>query len=162
MELADLMPAGAARNALDCALWDLEAKLAGRRAWELAGLPEPPVLTTAYTLSLDTPETMGLSAAVQAARPLLKIKLAGDDLDVARVDAIRMAAPNATLIVDANEGAGKPATRPMALRQAMARSRRRAWSSSRCRQRTTRRCCGIGSSPCRSAPTKAFHTLART
>lgn len=117
-ELADLMPAGAARNALDCALWDLEAKLAGRRVWELLGQPEPPVLTTAYTLSLDTPETMGLSAAVQAARPLLKIKLAGDDLDVARVDAIRMAAPNARLIVDANEGATPD--QAQALCQAMA------------------------------------------
>jgi L-alanine-DL-glutamate epimerase-like enolase superfamily enzyme len=103
--LMERMPAGAARNALDAALWDLEAKLTGRRAWDLAGLPSPPVLTTAYTLSLDTPEAMGEAAAAQAARPLLKIKLAGDDLDEARVALIRKAAPAAKLIVDANEGA---------------------------------------------------------
>ena len=117
-ELATLLPAGAARNALDCALWDLEAKLTGRRAWELAGLAAPPVLTTAYTLSLDAPDAMGAAALEQAARPLLKVKLAGDALDQHRVANIRKAAPQAKLIVDANEGAS-PAT-VQALCQAMA------------------------------------------
>ncbi|MCA8929793.1 MAG: L-Ala-D/L-Glu epimerase [Alphaproteobacteria bacterium] len=116
--LAGLLPAGAARNALDCALWDLEAKQAGKRAWDLAGLPEPPVLTTAYTLSLDTPEAMGSAASAQADRPLLKIKLAGDARDRERVAAIRAAAPNAKLIVDANEGASPETVE--ALCQAMA------------------------------------------
>ena len=117
-ELAALLPAGAARNALDCALWDLQAKVCGRRAWELAGLPEPPVLITAYTLSLDTPDAMGAAAKEQAARPLLKVKLAGDDRDRPRVANIRAAAPKAQLIVDANEGASPETVQ--ALCQAMA------------------------------------------
>ena len=97
------LPPGAARNALDCALWDLEAKLSGRPVYELAGLAAPRPVATAYTLSLDDPETMGRAAAQHADRPLLKIKLAGrDDLD--RVAAIRANAPDSTLIVDANEG----------------------------------------------------------
>ena len=97
------LPPGAARNALDCALWDLEAKLSGRPAYELAGLAAPRPVVTAYTLSLDDPEAMGRAAAQHADRPLLKIKLAGrDDLD--RVAAIRANAPDSTLIVDANEG----------------------------------------------------------
>lgn len=97
------LPPGAARNALDCALWDLEAKLSGRPVYELAGLATPRPISTAYTLSLDDPETMGRAAAQHADRPLLKIKLAGrDDLD--RVAAIRANAPDSTLIVDANEG----------------------------------------------------------
>ena len=97
------LPPGAARNALDCALWDLEAKLSGRPVYELAGLAAPHPIATAYTLSLDDPEIMGRAAAQHADRPLLKIKLAGrDDLD--RVAAIRANAPDATLIVDANEG----------------------------------------------------------
>ena len=97
------LPPGAARNALDCALWDLEAKLSDRPAYELAGLAAPRPVATAYTLSLDDPETMGRAAAQHADRPLLKIKLAGrDDLD--RVAAIRANAPDSTLIVDANEG----------------------------------------------------------
>ena len=97
------LPPGAARNALDCALWDLEAKLSGRPVYELAGLAAPRPISTAYTLSLDDPETMGRAAAQHADRPLLKIKLAGrDDLD--RVAAIRANAPDSTLIVDANEG----------------------------------------------------------
>ena len=97
------LPAGAARNALDCALWDLEAKLAGKPVWALAGLPQPGPVTTAYTLSLDTAEKMGAAAKAQAGRPLLKLKLAGpDDLD--RVRAVRRNAPDARLIVDANEG----------------------------------------------------------
>jgi len=97
------LPPGAARNALDCALWDMEAKLSGRPVYELAGLTAPRPVATAYTLSLDDPETMGRAAAQHADRPLLKIKLAGhDDLD--RVAAIRANAPDSTLIVDANEG----------------------------------------------------------
>ena len=101
--LYDLLPAGAARNAVDCALWDLEAKQAGKRVWELAGLPKPGPEITAYTLSLDTPEKMQAQAAENAFRPLLKIKLGTPD-DMPRLEAVRAGAPNATIIVDANEG----------------------------------------------------------
>ncbi|MGP6087320.1 N-acetyl-D-Glu racemase DgcA [Antarctobacter jejuensis] len=101
--LQELLPAGAARNAVDCALWDLECKAAGQRAWELAGLPAPGPEVTAYTLSLDTPEKMEASARKHAARPLLKIKLGTPD-DMARLEAVRRGAPAAKIIVDANEG----------------------------------------------------------
>ena len=101
--LYDLLPAGAARNAVDCALWDLEAKKAGKRAWELAGLPQPGPEITAYTLSLDTPEAMQAQAAKNAFRPLLKIKLGTPD-DMPRLEAVRAGAPKSTIIVDANEG----------------------------------------------------------
>jgi L-alanine-DL-glutamate epimerase-like enolase superfamily enzyme len=101
--LYDLLPAGAARNAVDCALWDLEAKQAGKRVWELAGLPKPGPEITAYTLSLDTPEKMQAQAAENAFRPLLKIKLGTPD-DMPRLEAVRAGAPDATIIVDANEG----------------------------------------------------------
>ncbi|MCW9044511.1 MAG: dipeptide epimerase [Pseudopelagicola sp.] len=101
--LYDLLPAGAARNAVDCALWDLEAKHAGKRVWELAGLPKPGPEITAYTLSLDSPEKMRAQAAQNAFRPLLKIKLGTPD-DMARLEAVRAGAPEATIIVDANEG----------------------------------------------------------
>ena len=97
------LPAGAARNAVDCALWDWEAKRAGRRAWELAGLAAPGPMVTAYTLSLDAPEKMRAAAARHAHRPLLKIKLGTPD-DMARLEAVRAGAPDATIIVDANEG----------------------------------------------------------
>lgn len=97
------MRPGAARNAVDCALWDLEAKRAGRRVWELAGLAEPAPVTTAFTLSVDAPEAMGRAAAEAAARPLLKLKLTGDGEDAARVAAVRANAPEARIIVDANE-----------------------------------------------------------
>jgi L-alanine-DL-glutamate epimerase-like enolase superfamily enzyme len=100
--LQSAMPAGAARNALDCALLDLEAKVAGRRVWELLGRTAPRPLTTAYTISLGTPDAMAQAAGRAAARPLLKIKLGGDD-DEARIRAVRAAAPLAELIVDANE-----------------------------------------------------------
>ncbi len=100
--LARLMPAGAARNALDCALLDLEAKRSGRRAWEILGLPAPVPATTAYTLSLGTPESMGEAARKAAARPLLKVKLGGDG-DPERIAAVREGAPDSRLIVDANE-----------------------------------------------------------
>lgn len=101
--LYDLLPAGAARNAVDCALWDLEAKRAGKRAWELAGLSEPGPEITAYTLSLDTPEAMQAQAEANAFRPLLKIKLGTPD-DMVRLEAVRAGAPDAKIIVDANEG----------------------------------------------------------
>jgi len=101
--LQSIMPAGAARNALDCALWDLEAKLSSKPVWQLAELPEPGPIVTAYTLSLDTPDMMLEAARKNASRPLLKIKLGGDG-DMERLDAVRKGAPDARLIVDANEG----------------------------------------------------------
>lgn len=100
--LQSSMPAGAARNAIDCALWDLEAKRAGTSVAALAGLAAPRPVLTAYTLSLDTPQAMA-EAARAAAKPLLKLKLGGDDADLARVAAVHAAAPGARLIVDANE-----------------------------------------------------------
>lgn len=101
--LYELLPAGAARNAVDCALWDLHAKRTGKRVWELAGLPRPGPEITAYTLSLDAPEKMRAQAADNAHRPLLKIKLGTPD-DMARLEAVRAGAPDADIIVDANEG----------------------------------------------------------
>lgn len=101
--LQDVMPAGAARNAVDCALWDLEAKQTGRRVWQLAGLSAPGPELTAYTLSLDTPEKMRAEAAKHAHRPLLKIKLGTAD-DMPRLQAVRAGAPDTKIIVDANEG----------------------------------------------------------
>src|SRR6266545_4934347 len=102
-QLQSAMPPGAARNALDCAFWDLAAKRAGRPVHELVGLPAPKVLTTAYTISLAAPDTMAKAAADAAGRPLLKVKL-GAPGDPARIAAVRRAAPKAELIVDANEG----------------------------------------------------------
>ncbi|NNG04545.1 MAG: L-Ala-D/L-Glu epimerase [Inquilinus sp.] len=96
------LPAGAARNAVDCALWDLEAKRSGRPVWQLAGLDQPGPVTTVYTISLDTPEEMAASARAEAWRPLLKLKLTGAG-DLERVRAIRAAAPDSQLVVDANE-----------------------------------------------------------
>jgi L-alanine-DL-glutamate epimerase-like enolase superfamily enzyme len=101
------MKPGAARNALDCAFWDLDAKRSGRPVSELAGLPAPRPLTTAFTISLAAPAVMAEAAAKAASRALLKIKLGGDAAsggDPARIAAVRAAAPKATLIVDANEG----------------------------------------------------------
>ena len=103
LALQEMLPPGAARNAIDCALWDLEAKRSGRRAWQLAGLPEPGPEVTAFTLSLDTPETMRAEAARHAARPLLKVKLGGEG-DMARLEAVREGASRARIVVDANEG----------------------------------------------------------
>jgi L-alanine-DL-glutamate epimerase-like enolase superfamily enzyme len=97
------MPGGAARNALDCAFWDLAAKRAQRPVHELLGLAAPKPLTTAYTISLGTPDAMAQAAAKAADRALLKVKLGGGD-DVARIAAVRRAAPGPELIVDANEG----------------------------------------------------------
>lgn len=101
--LQEALPAGAARNAVDCALWDLEAKAAGMRVWDLAGLPVPGPEVTAYTLSLDTPDNMEAAARRHAVRPLLKIKLGTPD-DMPRLEAVRRGAPEARIIVDANEG----------------------------------------------------------
>ncbi len=102
-DLYDLLPAGAARNAVDCALWDLAAKQAGKRVWDLIGLPTPKPEITAYTLSLDTPEAMREQAMKHAHRPLLKIKLGTPD-DMPRLEAVRAGAPKSKIIVDANEG----------------------------------------------------------
>jgi L-alanine-DL-glutamate epimerase-like enolase superfamily enzyme len=101
-DLQTALPAGAARNAADCALWDLEAKAAGRSVAALIGADEPRELITAVTVSLDTPERMREAAGVVAEAPLIKVKVdAGDPL--ACVAAVRAAAPRARLIVDPNE-----------------------------------------------------------
>jgi L-alanine-DL-glutamate epimerase-like enolase superfamily enzyme len=101
--LQSLLPAGAARNAIDCALWDLEAKLSGVPAWRAAGRSRLDPVKTCYTISLDTPEAMADAARPMARRPFLKLKIGGpDDLD--RVAAVRAAAPKTRLIVDGNEG----------------------------------------------------------
>lgn len=102
-DLATALPAGAARNAVDCALWDMEAKQTGRRVWELAGLPAPQPKIIAYTLSLNTPDVMQQAAAKNAHRPILKIKL-GTPEDMPRLEAVRKGAPRSVLILDANEG----------------------------------------------------------
>jgi L-alanine-DL-glutamate epimerase-like enolase superfamily enzyme len=109
--LQDLLPSGAARNALDCALWDLEAKASGKRVWELANIPIVPEVETSFTISLDTPEKM--SAAANAAvvpqsrdfgvPRILKLKLGGDALDLSRVQAVRETAAAVRLLIDANE-----------------------------------------------------------
>jgi L-Ala-D/L-Glu epimerase len=97
------LPAGAARNAVDCALWDVEAKTAGRRVWELAAMGAPRPCLTAYTLSLDTPAMMLGQARLHAHRPILKVKLGTPD-DMPRLEAVRSGAPKSTIIIDANEG----------------------------------------------------------
>lgn len=101
--LQEALPSGAARNAVDCALWDLAAKTQGLPVWRLANLPQPGPVTSAYTLSLDTPEAMRANAARHAQFPLLKIKLGTPD-DMERLEAVRAGAPAARIIVDANEG----------------------------------------------------------
>jgi L-Ala-D/L-Glu epimerase len=100
--LQSALPAGAARCALDCALWDLEAKMTGEPAWKLAGLPEPRAIETAVTISLDAPDAMAV-AAKAAPGKLLKLKLGGPE-DIERVRAVHQARPEARLILDANEG----------------------------------------------------------
>ncbi|HEV2604045.1 MAG TPA: N-acetyl-D-Glu racemase DgcA [Microvirga sp.] len=102
--LQGAMPAGAARNAVDCALWDLDAKRSGIRAHVTAGLNRWPQATTAYTISLGTPDVMAEATRKVAERPILKIKLGAPEGDLERIRAVRAAAPNATLIADANEG----------------------------------------------------------
>jgi L-alanine-DL-glutamate epimerase-like enolase superfamily enzyme len=101
--LQGLLPPGAARNALDCALWDLEAKRSGVSAWRAAGLDRLDPVKTAYTLSLGPAEEMAEAARAAARRPMLKLKIGGPD-DLHRVEAVRQAAPLTRLIVDANEG----------------------------------------------------------
>lgn len=101
--LEKLLPAGAARNAIDCALWDLEAKRSTKRVWELAGIPIIDHVETAFTISLDAPEKMAAAVAAAVNAPILKLKLGGDDVDLARVETVRAAAPNARLLIDANE-----------------------------------------------------------
>jgi L-alanine-DL-glutamate epimerase-like enolase superfamily enzyme len=102
-KIQQLLPAGAARNALDCALWDLEAKRSGKHVWELANIPIVDEVETSFTISLDTSEKMADAAAGAARLPILKLKLGGDDADVARVQAVRAAAVKARLLIDANE-----------------------------------------------------------
>ncbi len=100
--LQHALPPGAARNALDCAFWDMDAKRAYRSVAELAGLGAVPPLVTAFTIAFDTPDKMAEQAAANRTRPLLKLEILGDG-DVERVRAVRQAAPAARLIVDANE-----------------------------------------------------------
>jgi L-alanine-DL-glutamate epimerase-like enolase superfamily enzyme len=102
-KIQQLLPPGAARNALDCALLDLEAKRSGKRVWELANIPIVPEVETSFTIGLDTPEKMASGAKMNATAPLLKLKLGGDKLDLSRVQAVREAAPAARLLIDANE-----------------------------------------------------------
>src|SRR5436309_8033991 len=102
-QIQTLLPAGAARNALDCALWDLEAKISGKRAWELANISTVPEVETSFTISLDTPVAMATAARANANAPILKLKLGGDELDLPRVEVVREAAPAARLLIDANE-----------------------------------------------------------
>jgi L-alanine-DL-glutamate epimerase-like enolase superfamily enzyme len=102
--LQDAMPAGAARNALDCALWDLDAKLSGVPALVSAGIDRLRPVSTAYTISLDEPAVMADAVRKASARPILKIKLGASEGDLERIAAVRAAAPDATLIADANEG----------------------------------------------------------
>lgn len=102
-DLSAALPPGAARNALDCAFWDQKAKATGARVWDILGMAAPRPVITAFTLSLDTPDNMRAAAARHAHRPLLKIKLGTPD-DMARLEAVRAGAPDARIIVDANEG----------------------------------------------------------
>ncbi len=102
-QLQDLLPAGGARNAIDCAMWDLECKLAGKSIWQLTGIAPKPV-TTVYTIGLeDSPEAMAAKAAAAVDAPILKIKLSSH-LPYEKLAAIRAARPDATLVVDANQG----------------------------------------------------------
>ena len=101
--LQDTLPPGAARNAVDCALWDFECKKRDQRIWEIAGIQVPEQRITAYTLSLDEPKNMFKQAEKNSNRPLLKIKL-GTPNDMPRLEAVRKGAPNSEIIVDANEG----------------------------------------------------------
>ena len=112
IEIQEEMPQGAARNAVDCALWDLEAKLAGKRVWELPEISQhlgakinstPENVTTVYSIGIDTPKIMGKIALKNANRPILKIKLTGDG-DLERLVEIRKNAPESRLLIDANEG----------------------------------------------------------
>ncbi len=102
-ELLEVLPPGGARNALDCALWEIEAARVGRAAWQLAGLPAPRALLTTYTIGADSPEAMASQARSFASARAIKLKLLGDPLDFERVRAVRAARPDCWLCVDANE-----------------------------------------------------------
>src|SRR5438128_424521 len=102
-KLQEFLSPGAARNALDCALWDLEARISGKRVWELANVPMVDQVETSFTISLDTPDRMAAAAKANSSAPILKLKLGGDELDLWRVQAVCDAAPNARLLIDANE-----------------------------------------------------------
>ena len=114
--LAALLPPGCARNALDCALWDLEAQMTGRPVWDIAGLPAPKKLLTTFTLGAESPEQMAAGARdyvrVEGDRAL-KLKLMGDSLDAARVEAVRAVSPDAILAVDANQGFTPPSLKAL-------------------------------------------------
>ena len=101
--LQSALPPGAARNAVDCALWDWEAKSSGKRVWQLAGQHMPGPKEVTFTLSLDTPDAMRAMAATHAHRPVLKIKLGTPD-DMPRLEAVRQGAPKSRILIDANEG----------------------------------------------------------
>lgn len=104
MELQNLLPAGAARNAVDCALWSLEAQKQNKKIWQIAGLPQPKTISTAYTLVINDPDQMAQEAvAKKDSFPILKLKLAGDGKDMDRILAVRDAAEHATIVLDANE-----------------------------------------------------------
>jgi len=103
-ELQDLMPHGAARNAVDCALWNLKTKQENKELWEIASLPKPDIINTAYTLVINEPADMAKEASDKCQKfPILKLKLAGDGKDNERMLSVRTAAPNATIVIDANE-----------------------------------------------------------
>jgi len=102
-QVEHLLPPGAARNAVDCAFWDLEAKQSGKRAWDLANVAITPEVLTAFTISLDSAEAMAAAAKANAHAPVLKLKLGGDELDLERVRAVRENAPASQLLIDANE-----------------------------------------------------------
>jgi L-alanine-DL-glutamate epimerase-like enolase superfamily enzyme len=101
--LLDLLPSGGARNAVDCALWELEAKRAQRPVWQLAGLPAPRPLLTTYTIGADSPDQMAQQSRAFAAAQALKLKLLGEAADIERVRAVRAARPDVWLCVDANQ-----------------------------------------------------------
>ena len=102
-QIQKLLPPGAARNALDCALWDLEAKISGKHVPELANIPIVPEVETSFTISLDTPEKMAAAAMANSNMPILKLKLGGDEADLARVEAVHAAVSATSVLIDANE-----------------------------------------------------------
>lgn len=106
--LQSLLPAGGLRNALDCALWDLDAKTSGRAVWEMAGLKTPVPLTTTFTCSAEPPQEMAKAARNYHLAKALKLKLTGEPIDAERVRAVREARPDAWIAVDANQGFSRP------------------------------------------------------
>jgi L-Ala-D/L-Glu epimerase / N-acetyl-D-glutamate racemase len=103
-ELQGLLPPGGARNALDCAAWDLESKLLATPVWRLAGLESPRPLLTTFTVSANTPQKMAIDALAYSGAKALKLKLTGQSIDADRVRAVREVCPGAWLAVDANQG----------------------------------------------------------